>query len=162
MKNDISVSVVEKPERKVLIRRAKKAKDYFDYCVEVGCDVWNDLKKIASSGSEPICLWLTESLILPGTSQYVQGVEVAIDQDLDIPDGYDLIHLPKTEYLMFQGAPFVEDEFEAAIDAVWEAIADFDPSSLGYMWDIDNPRIQLEPIGSRGYVELVAIKKLAT
>ena len=27
-------------------------------------------------------------------------------------------------------------------------------------WDKENPRIQLEPIGDRGYVELVPVKEL--
>ena len=32
-------------------------------------------------------------------------------------------------------------------------------TSIGYSWDESNPRIQLEPIGTRGYIELVAIKE---
>ena len=31
---------------------------------------------------------------------------------------------------------------------------------IGYEWDESNPRIQLEPIGERGYIELVPVKKL--
>ncbi|MEG1027411.1 MAG: AraC family transcriptional regulator, partial [Oscillospiraceae bacterium] len=27
-----------------------------------------------------------------------------------------------------------------------------------YVWDKENPRIQLEPIGARGYIEMLAIK----
>ena len=34
----------------------------------------------------------------------------------------------------------------------------YDPSVIGYSWDDSNPRIQLEPIGTRGYIELRAIK----
>ena len=29
---------------------------------------------------------------------------------------------------------------------------------LGYKWDKENPRIQLEPRGELGYIELVAVK----
>ncbi|MEG0742979.1 MAG: AraC family transcriptional regulator, partial [Clostridia bacterium] len=29
---------------------------------------------------------------------------------------------------------------------------------IGYVWDKENPRIQLEPIGTRGYIELLAIQ----
>ena len=34
----------------------------------------------------------------------------------------------------------------------------YDPSVIGCQWDESNPRIQLEPIGTRGYIELAAIK----
>ena len=34
------------------------------------------------------------------------------------------------------------------------------PAFIGYKWDETNPRIQLEPIGERGYIELVPVKKL--
>lgn len=36
----------------------------------------------------------------------------------------------------------------------------YDPSVIGYQWDEDNPRIQLEPIGARGYMELKAVKQI--
>ncbi len=29
----------------------------------------------------------------------------------------------------------------------------YDPSVLGYAWDDDTPRTQLEPRGARGYIE---------
>ena len=35
----------------------------------------------------------------------------------------------------------------------------YEPSVIGYRWDDLNPRIQLEPRGERGYVELKAVKK---
>lgn len=36
---NVFVQVIEKPERKVIIKRGKEAKDYWKYCEEVGCDV---------------------------------------------------------------------------------------------------------------------------
>jgi hypothetical protein len=35
----------------------------------------------------------------------------------------------------------------------------YNPEAIGYQWDADNTRIQLEPIGTRGYIELKAIIK---
>jgi len=35
----VFVQVVERPARKVLLKRGKKAEHYFEYCEEVGCDV---------------------------------------------------------------------------------------------------------------------------
>ncbi len=59
---------------------------------------------------------------------------------------------------MFQGEPFKEEEYCQAIEAVQFAIERYDPSIIGYVWDETNPRIQLEPRGERGYIELKAIQ----
>ena len=61
---------------------------------------------------------------------------------------------------MFQGEPFEEENFGSAIGQVWEAIKKFDPLTIGYAWDDSNPRIQLEPIGTRGYIELHPVKSI--
>lgn len=162
MSESKSVFIVaqQRPARKVLIKRAKTAEEYWKYCEEVGCDVWGLLTSIKSVCGEPVCLWLPEKYIAPGTSKYVQGVEVAPDYDGEIPDGFDVIDLPETEYLRFNGEKFEEKDFEDAIRQVWSAIEKFDPARMGYKWDEENPRIQLEPRGERGYVELVAVKKI--
>lgn len=60
--------------------------------------------------------------------------------------------------MMFQGEPFEEEDFEEAIEQVRNAIDKYNPNVVGYSWDDESPRIQLEPIGSRGYIELVPIK----
>ena len=40
-----------------------------------------------------------------------------------------------------------------------QAIDKYDPTVVGYRWDDENPRIQLEPRGERGCIELRAVKK---
>lgn len=62
---------------------------------------------------------------------------------------------------MFQGEPFAEEDYCEAIDAVQQAMNKYDPSVIGYEWNDDEPRIQLEPVGTRGYIELRAIKRKA-
>ena len=156
----VFVQVIEKPERKVIIKRGKEATEYFKYSEEVGCDVWGLLCSMKSICGEPVCLWLPSQYILPGTSEYVQGVEVSTDYSGQIPDGFDVVELPKCKYLMFQGEPFEEENFEEAIKEIWAAIEKYNPSSIGYTWDKANPRIQLEPIGARGYIELHPIKDI--
>ena len=154
----VFVQVVEKPARKAVIKRGKTATEYFKYCEEVGCDVWGLLCSMKSISGEPVCLWLPKHLIKAGTSQYVQGVEVALDYNGQIPEGFDIIELPKCKYMMFQGEPFEEENFCEAIEQVWDAIKKYDPQIIGYTWDNSNPRIQLEPIGTRGYIELHPVK----
>lgn len=157
---NVFIQVVGKPERKVIIRRGVQAEDYFPYCQEVGCDVWGVLKSMDSLYGEPVCLWLSERYKKPGTSTYVQGVEVPADYDGPVPEGFDVITLPAAEYLMFQGEPFAEEDYCEAITAVQAAMDRYDPSVIGYDWDETNPRVQLEPIGTRGYIELKAVRKL--
>ncbi|SEU26857.1 AraC-type DNA-binding protein [Lacrimispora sphenoides] len=154
----VFVQVIEKPERKVLIKRGIKAVDYFAYCEEVGCDVWGLLQSIKSISGEPVCMWLPAKLIAPGTSEYVQGVEVPVTYDGVVPDGFDVIALPAVKYLMFKGEPFAEEEYCNAIEDVQTAISKYDPAVIDAQWDSSNPRIQLEPIGTRGYIELLPIK----
>ena len=154
----VFVQIVEKPERKVIIKRGKTATEYFQHCEEVGCDVWGLLCSMKSISGEPVCLWLPKHLIKDGTSKYVQGVEVPVNFDGQIPEGFDIIELPKCKYMMFQGEPFAEEDFEEAILQVWEAIKKYNPETVGYCWDDRNPRIQLEPRGERGYIELLAVK----
>ena len=156
----VFVQVVEKPARKVIIKRGITATEYFQYCEEVGCDVWGLLCSMKSISGEPVCLWLPKHLIREGTSQYVQGVEVPLDFDGQIPEGFDVIELPNCKYMMFQGEPFAEEDFEEAILQMWDAIKKYRPETVGYCWDTSNPRIQLEPIGARGYMELYPVKSL--
>lgn len=156
----VFVRMLERPARKVIIKRGREAKDYWKYCEEVGCDVWGVLNSIKSINGEPVCLWLSERFILPGTSEYVQGVEVSMDYAGAVPEGFEVIELPKCEYIMFQGEPFEEADFGEAIEQVWDAINKYQPQQAGYCWDDTNPRIQLEPVGSRGYIELHPVKSM--
>lgn len=155
----IFVQVIHKPERKAIIKRAVSAQDYFPYCEEVGCDIWGILMSMDSLCGEPICMWLPEKYIKPGTSTYVQGVEVPEDYNGAVPDGFDVISLPQADYLMFQGEPFEEENYSEAILALEHAMEHYNPAVLGYEWDDENPRIQLEPLGERGYIEMRAVKK---
>lgn len=155
---NVFIQVIEKPARKVIIKRGVKASDYFAYCEEVGCDVWGLLKSIKSISEEPVCLWLPSEYRIPGTSEYVQGVEVAENYDGIVQEGFDVIKLPATKYMMFQGEPFAEEDYCQAIEEIWDSMKKYDPSVIGYSWDDSNPRIQLEPIGTRGYIELRTIK----
>ena len=157
---NVFIQVVEKPARKVIIKRGIKATEYWSYCEEVGCDVWGLLTSIKSISGEPVCLFLPEKLRKPVTNEYVQGVEVEPDYRGAVPEGFEVIDLPASTYLLFRGEPFAEENYEAAIGEIWDAEKKYNPAFIGYEWDDTNPRIQLEPRGERGYMELVPVKKL--
>src|SRR5512140_1234430 len=50
----IFVQVVDRPARKLILKRGIKAADYYAYCDEVGCDVWNVLTGLQHALYEPI------------------------------------------------------------------------------------------------------------
>ncbi len=157
---NVFIQVIQKPARNVIIKRGVTAEDYFAYCDEVGCDVWGMLMSMDSLCGEPVCLWLPQQYKKPNTSTYVQGVETSTNYTGSIPEGFDVISLPATEYLMFQGEPFKEEHYAQAILSVQYAMNHYDPTIIGYEWYAESPRIQLEPLGERGYIELRAVKKI--
>lgn len=157
----VFVQVIERPTRKVLLKRGLKATEYFEYCEEVGCDIWALLTSVKEALYEPVGMWLPKSLIKPGTSQYVQGVELPLDYSNLIPEGYELIELPPCTMMVFQGEPYDDDNFSDEIEEVWKHIDGFSPQLYGYEWDPEAaPRFQLEPRGYRGYIEARPVKKI--
>ncbi|MCJ7696061.1 MAG: AraC family transcriptional regulator [Anaerolineaceae bacterium] len=154
----IFVQVIERPSRKLILLRGIKAEDYYAYCEEVGCDTWSILCSVKEALYEPVGLWLPEHLILPGTSRYAQGVEVPLDYDKPLPEGFELIELPACKMMVFQGEPYDDEVFETAISSIWEHIKKFDPTLYGYRFAPESaPRIQLEPLGYRGYIEALPV-----
>jgi len=159
--NTVFVQVVERPKRKLILKRGKKATHYFEYCEEVGCDVWEVLSGISEALYEPIGMWLPENMITPGTSVYAQGVEVAADYAGPVPEGFEIIELPPCKMMVFQGPPYDDEKFETAIGDLWELMKAYDPTLYGFEWvDEDGPRLQLAPMGYRGYIEARPVRAL--
>ena len=157
----VFIQVMERPARKVLLKRGIRADEYFAYCEEVGCDIWSVLSSVKEALFEPIGMWLPRNLIPPGTSQYVQGVEVPLDYANSVPEGYELIELPPCQIMVFQGEPYQDDDFMEAIGEVWQHIDKFDPGVYGYRWAPEAaPRFQLAPMGYRGYIEARPVEKI--
>ena len=159
--NTVFVQVVDRPARKLILKRGINATDYFEYCEEVGCDVWDILTDIKEALYEPIGMWLPENMRKPGTSVYAQGVEVPAGFSGKIPDGFDMVDLLPCKMMVFQGAPYDDDNFEQAITGLWETMNRYDPKVYGFEWaDEDGPGFQLAPMGYRGYIEARPVKKL--
>ncbi len=150
----VFVQIVARPARKLILKRGRRATNYFEYCAEVGCQVYEQLGQIKHAIHEPMGLWLPKRFRRPGTSLYAQGVEVPADYAGPIPEGFELIELPPCAMLVFQGPPFDDRNFEQAISSLWDVMQTYQPELYGYEWD-DNagPRFQLEPVGYRGYME---------
>jgi AraC-like DNA-binding protein len=152
--NTIFVQVVKRPARKLILKRGVQAEDYFAYCDEVGCEVWDVLTGIKHAIYEPIGMWLPDNLRPDGTSVYAQGVEVPLSYTEPLPVGFDMITLPACMMMIFQGQPYDDNDFQQAIGDLWEAMKNYKPEIYGFRWaDEDGPRFQLEPQGYRGYIE---------
>lgn len=157
----VFVQVITKPERKLICKKGKVAEDYFAYCEEVGCDVWDTLLTIKDALGEPMGMWLGEHLIEPGTSKYIQGVEVPLQFQAEIPSGFSIMHLPACEVMIFQGPPYPDADFSEAIGQLWQVMEHYDPRRVGYEWaDELGGSFQLEPRGERGYIEGRTVKRI--
>ena len=157
----VFVQVVDRPERKAIVKSSQKATDYFSYCEEVGCDVWEVLSSIKEALYEPVGMWMPENLRRIGTGEYMQGVEVPADFAGTVPKGYDLIDLPACQMMVFQGPPFEDEDYEEAIAGLWDVMKKYDPTFYGFAWaDEDGPRFQMEPLGYRGYIEARPCKRI--
>ena len=163
MKNETIVifsQVIIRPKRKAIIKRGIKATEYFEYCEEVGCEVWGELCSIKDALYEPMGMWLPTRLIKKGTSKYIQGVEVPTDYQGIVPDGYDLIELKPCKMMIFQGEKYDDENFGQEVSKVMKAIDNYDPTAFGFEWaDSDAPRFQFEPQGARGYIEGRPVKE---
>ena len=166
----IFTQIVERPARGLLLRHSKNAEEYFGYCEEFGCVdddesgdsiPWRIASKVKEALYEPVGLWLPDNLRPAGTGLYAQGVEVPADYAGEIPEGFELIGLPACKMLVFQGEPFKDEEFDTAINALWEACGKFSPEAYGYEYAPElAPRMQLSPQGWRGYIEMKPVKEM--
>jgi AraC-like DNA-binding protein len=159
----IFMQVIERPARKILLKRAKTAQDYFAYCEEVGCEVWGVLTSVKEALYEPVGLWLPKSFRPAKTSEYVQGVELPLDWQGIVPEGFELAEFGPAMMMVFQGEPYDDEEFQEVICAMMKKIDTFDPSLYGFIWAPDAaPRFQLEPQGWRGYIEARPVRASGT
>ncbi len=158
----VFVQVLDRPARKMVLKRARKASHYFEYCEEVGCEVWDQLATIQEALQEPLGMWLPANMRPEGTSEYVQGVEVPASWSGRVPDGFELVDLPACKMLVFQGPPFEDKDFSQAIASLWDCINAYKPELYGYAWaDEAAPRFQLAPLGYRGYIEGRPVRPLS-
>lgn len=159
--NTIFVQVIDRPARKLILKRGIKAEEYFAYCEEVGCDVWGVLTSINEALYEPIGMWMPENLRAPGTSTYTQGVEVPLHYNGEVPEGFEIIELKPCKMMVFQGQPYDDENFSEEIGKVWDTIEKYNPEIYGFKWAVeDGPRFQLAPMGYRGYIEARPVREI--
>ncbi|HML34766.1 MULTISPECIES: hypothetical protein [Sporomusa] len=134
----VTVTAVDRPERKMIILRSKSAQDYFSYCAEVGCDWEGQLNSVPERYDNAALITLPQHLIKVGTSATAAGVEVPATYTNSIPEYYEIIDLPPCKMLYFQGVPLEdEQDFREAIGIVFKAIENYKPELYGYSFAYD-------------------------
>ncbi|MDR2559811.1 MAG: hypothetical protein LBC86_09790 [Oscillospiraceae bacterium] len=96
-----------------------------------------------------------------GTGVYAHGVEVAADYAGEIPEGFDVIEFEPCKLMVFQGEPYDDDDVMEHVGACMERVLKFNPEVYGYQYAPElAPRMQLAPMGWRGYIEMHPIKEI--
>ena len=136
IKRTMTVTAIDRPGRKLILKRARKAKAADGYLViaeELGCDWEGQMISIPERLHGAAGLTLPQNLIIPGTTDAAVGTEVPVDYDKPIPEGFEIIELAPCTLLYFQGAPFEdENDFCEAIGILWELMDEYDPKLYGW------------------------------
>lgn len=151
----ITYRIIERPRRRAIIKRAVKANNYLEFNKELGYDVWNQLTNLESLLDEHISIWLPKPLIKAGTSGYAVGIIVSKEYDGIVPNGFEIIDLEASKYLMIRIDNF--NNYYSALNEFNEFIASFDIKQLDHKWNKNNPKIELEPINDREIIQLIPI-----
>ena len=157
----VNVSVVERPARKLIFLRIPTATDYFAACEEVGCEwegFYNSIPEkfdTAAGGSLP------KELVKPGTGGHGFFVEVPLDYDKPLPDGYEITELPPWTYLYFNGMPYDNpDDFRIAIGILNEAIENYPFERFGWRKSDNAPYIGMGAYAETGARTAVPVEKI--
>ena len=163
----IFTQIMERPKRKLILRRSKNANDYFEYMGEIGCGtpedtrIWEFLGSVKEALYEPVCVWLPDNMRPEGTGVYAFAIEVPADYSGEIPERFDVINLEPCKMLVFQGEPYADENWQKAIGEGIEQFGKFNPEVYGYEYaDELAPRIQLVPKSWRGYIEMRPVREM--
>ncbi|MCL2509022.1 MAG: hypothetical protein FWF05_07595 [Oscillospiraceae bacterium] len=134
----VTTTVADRPARKLLLLRSKKAICYDTFCAEVGCEWHGILNSVPEKFDTCAIITLPPYLVKERTSDIAGGVEVPYDYAEGLPQGYELIDLPACKMMYFQGMPFEnERDYGEAIGTVWSAKSSYKPELYGYQYAYD-------------------------
>lgn len=160
----VTVTVVERPARKLIFLR-HNATDYFSACEEVGCEWEGIFNSIPEKFDTAAGGRLPKFLIQPNTNGHAFFVEVPLDYNKPIPDGYEIADLPPCTYLYFNGMPYEDpNDFPIAIGIVNEAIENYPFEHFGWEISDEGPYLGMgaeEKTGARTAVPVKSIDKAA-
>ncbi len=127
-----TVTVCERPKRKLVYLPSRTAADYMSFCEEAGCDWEGLLNSIPEKFDTAALLELPDFLAEEGFSRIAAGVEVPVDYDKVLPENYRMAELPACIMLYFQGEPYERDgDFGKEIRKVYGAVERYRPERYG-------------------------------
>ena len=128
-----TVTPVSIPKRKLIYLPSKSATGYFSYCEEVGCGWEGLLNSIPEKFDTAAIVDLPEFLQEEDFSEVASGVEVPVDCNKTLPEGYKIAELPECTMLYFQSEPFENpDDFGFFIGQVFKARDNYNFERYGY------------------------------
>jgi AraC family transcriptional regulator len=98
-----------------------------------------------------------------GERSYFYGVGLDVDQEIEIPEGFELRGIfEESEYIFFTHPPFdYETENDEVMKRVEELAWNFDPTTIGYEWNEDKCQdYQCHYPQGLGYQVLRPVKKI--
>ena len=129
-----TVTPVNRPKRKLIYLTSRSASDYFSYCEEIGCAWEGLLNSIPEKFDTAALIDLPDFLQENGISKIASGVEVPLDYDKPLPEGYKIAELPECTMLYFQSEPYENpDDFGKYIGQVFKAVSNYDFERYGYV-----------------------------
>ncbi|GHV06999.1 AraC family transcriptional regulator [Clostridia bacterium] len=156
----VTVTTVERPARKLIFLR-NKAEDYFAACEEVGCDWEGFYNSIPEKFDTAAGGKLPKSLQNPDLGNNAFCVEVPLDYDKPLPDGYEIAELPPGTYLYFNGMPFEDqNNFCIAIGILNEAIEAYPFERFGWQKSDDNPVLGMGAESETGARTAIPVRKI--
>jgi hypothetical protein len=157
----VTVTPVERPARKLILKRTVHATDYFSMCEEIGCDWEGIFNSIPEKLDTYAGLDLPPEFIMPGTGSLAFGVEVPLDYAKPIPSGCDVIDLPPCTMLYFVGATYEdENDFGASISIVREAMSKYKPEQFGWKYAPElSPKLHFSSEPKTGTRMAVPVRK---
>ena len=157
----VTVTIIEKTARKLILKRGVTATNYFALCEEIGCDAWEILEAIPHALDKAAFLELPPGMVAPGTSKAAFALEMPAGFDGEV-EGFDIIGLPPCLYMWFNGAPYEHDDwFGEAHAELSRAIAGYRPEQYGYAFAEDlAPHFHYGTSAATGCREMIPVRRL--
>lgn len=129
----VMITPVQRPKRKLIFLRSKKAYDYWTYCEEAGCDWEGLLNSNPAKFDTAAILTLPPFLLKDGFGAIASGIEVPLDYNGEIPENFEIAELPPCDMLFFQSKPSeTPQSFFTLIGEAFKAVDNFDYEAYGY------------------------------
>ena len=89
----VMVTAVQRPRRKLMFLRSKKAKDYWTYCEEAGCDWGGLFNRVEGKFDTAAILELPPFLQKEGYSSIASGIEIPFAYNMECPENCEIAKL---------------------------------------------------------------------